>query len=91
MDNGRAALWTMLGVAVAFKLFGALLILQADQSQSAIAFVAATHWPFLLPIFLLLGPAVWWWRLLRARAKRRRLIAAEWREDDLPLTPRLDR
>ncbi|MCS6801606.1 MAG: hypothetical protein RMM58_10870 [Chloroflexota bacterium] len=91
MNHDRAALWTMLGVAIGFKFFGALLILLADQSHEAVTFVVATHWPFLLPFAALLGPGVWWWRLLRARAKRRQLIAAEWREDDLPTTPRLDR
>lgn len=91
MENDRAALWTMLGVAVGFKFFGALLILLADQSQGTIVFVVATHWPFLLPLALLIGPGLWWGRLLRARAKRHRLIAAEWREDDLPTLPRLDR
>jgi hypothetical protein len=91
VENGRAALWTIVGVAVGFKLFGALLIFQADHSQSAVAFVAATHWPFLVPIALLGVPALFWWRLMRVRAKRHRLIAAEWREDDLPSPLRPDR
>ncbi|GIW10266.1 MAG: hypothetical protein K6U89_00955 [Chloroflexi bacterium] len=95
VENGRAALWTMVGVAVGFKLFGAALILLHDSSPGAWAFVAATHWPFVLPLALpllaLLPLLAWWWRLARVRAKRRRLIAAEWREEDLPTTPYLDR
>ncbi|MFN8533971.1 MAG: hypothetical protein U0556_10525 [Dehalococcoidia bacterium] len=91
VENGRTALWTMVGVAVGFKLFGAALILFYDHSQAAWAFIAATHWPFVVPAVLLLGPLLYWWRLLRVRTKRRQLIAAEWHEGDLPAPSSLDR
>jgi hypothetical protein len=74
-------MWTLIGVAVGFKLLGAALILYYDHSQGSIAFVAATHWPFLLPLALLAGPLLYWWRLIRVRAKRHKLIEAEWRSD----------
>jgi hypothetical protein len=78
VDESRAPLWTMVGLIVAFKVWGAILILLNDQSRSAIEMILVMNWPFLLPVALLFGPAVWWMRLLRGRAKRRRLIRAEW-------------
>jgi len=74
------AVWTFLGVLVAFKAFGLVLVLLMNASPQAVAFMVAMHWPWAVLILAGLSlPAVWWYRMLRARAKRQRLIQSEWR------------
>lgn len=82
MENDRAALWTFAGVAIAFKLFAALLILSFDPSAQAIAIVVATSWPVFLPLLLLIPPAIWWFRLIRIRMRRQQLLEAEWKQHE---------
>lgn len=79
--NGRVAAWTLLGIIVIFKLGTAALILYHARpaSDATYAILFATHWYLLVPFVLLIaGPAVFWYRLLRVRAKRERLHRAEW-------------
>ncbi len=83
MDReGRAALWTFLGMAIGFKLITSLVIFWMQPSWSSAAFLwwMNWYWPF-LPLVLLILPTMFWFRLRRVRAKRRDLIRAEWRVD----------
>jgi hypothetical protein len=80
----RAAFWTMVGIFVVFKVFTtALIVLAMPQAASAtVAMFFAFHWPFILGgLILAAAPVAFWARLVRVRAKRSRLQAAEWRRD----------
>ncbi|HYU19444.1 MAG TPA: hypothetical protein VEQ11_12200 [Chloroflexota bacterium] len=90
MDSeARAAAWTFLGVLAGFKIAIALVIFWMDPSGFAAGFLFVTGWYCLLvPIAALALPGVYWFRLLRARAKRRDLIRSEWLvEPDLDWNP----
>ena len=80
----RPALWTMVGVFVVFKVATTALIVMASPAlaNATLALFVAFHWPFLLGALIFAAvPAAFWFRLLRVRAKRTRLLAAEWRTD----------
>ena len=80
--DGRAALWTFLGMVIGFKLITSLLIFYLEPSFSSAVFLVGMNWYWpLLPLLLLVVPAMFWFRLRRVRAKRRKLILAEWRVD----------
>jgi hypothetical protein len=73
--------WGFIWVLTAFKAFTTLAIL-----WFAVPWTGAVHfvWIHAIPIFAFLAlvlaiPAVFWYRLVRVRAKRRRLIEAEFR------------
>lgn len=80
----RAALWTLVGVFVGFKLATTAMILIAapEGAKATIGLFIAFHWPFILggAVFAV-APALFWLRLVRVRAKRARLQASEWRID----------
>jgi hypothetical protein len=81
MDRGA-----ILAVAVpliAFKIWFAILLLTYAPTRDGAVWIAATHWPLLIIIGLLAaGPGVGVWRLVRARARRKRLQDAEWMTRD---------
>jgi hypothetical protein len=78
MDDRRSML-VFFGVLVAFKIWTVILILTLVTSWSTLAFLAATHVLWLaLGAFLLWAPFLFWSRLVRVRAKRRKLQHAEW-------------
>jgi hypothetical protein len=80
----RAALWTMVGIFVVFKVATTALIIMASPefARTTLALFLAFHWPFLVGAVVFAAvPAVFWWRLVRVRAKRARLQAAEWRTE----------
>ncbi|HZT06800.1 MAG TPA: hypothetical protein VFC51_07190 [Chloroflexota bacterium] len=82
--EGRAALWTLVGIFVVFKIATTVMIILAAPEAAAaiVGFFIAFHWPFILGgIIFGLAPAMFWIRLVRVRAKRARLQAAEWRVD----------
>lgn len=86
--EARAALWTFGGVIVAFKAWIVFLIILNQPDWQAIEMMIALHWPFLLlPFFLIAAPVAYWIRLLRVRAKRRRLQWEEWHvsDEELPV------
>jgi hypothetical protein len=78
--DGRVAAWTLLGIILFFKLGTAALILWYTRPASdAYAILIAFHWYLAVPLLLLLaGPALFWYRLMRARARREQLRRAEW-------------
>ncbi|MEA2641237.1 MAG: hypothetical protein QOF51_2631 [Chloroflexota bacterium] len=78
---GRAALWTMIGILVAFKIAttAVILIVAPGARDVVIAFFIAFHWPLLLAAAVFgFAPLLFWLRLVKVRAKRAKLQAAEW-------------
>ncbi len=87
--DSRAALWTFLGMAIGFKLVTSVLIFAMMPSAHSAIFLIGMNWYWLvLPIVVVALPAMFWFRLMRVRARRRELIRAEWRVDaDLDCRP----
>jgi hypothetical protein len=76
------AVWWMLGTMIAFKVGLTLFILIAYPSvQNLIAQVALNALWFVGIVVLLASPAIFWWRMLRLRARRKQLQWAEWHVD----------
>jgi hypothetical protein len=81
----RGAVWAVALPLIAFKVWFAILLLTYAPNREGLTWIAATHWPLLIVIGLLVaGPGVATYRLLRARARRERLRRAEWMLDDPP-------
>ena len=81
---GRAALWTFVGILVGFKVVttAVILIFAPAAREWVLAMFIAFHWPLLVAAVVFgFTPALFWLRLLKVRAKRHRLQAAEWRVD----------
>ena len=74
----RGALFAVAIPLIAFKIWFAILLFIYSPTHDAAVWIAATHWPLLIVLFLLVGPGIAAYRLLRVRAKRRRLLQAEW-------------
>ena len=88
----RRMLVTFAAVLVAFKLLGlaviAIYMYRAGLGDAA-AFLAATHVPFVVVgLGLLYMPLSALYRRLRLRARRRRLIWAEWNVEEAPTSSR---
>jgi hypothetical protein len=80
----RAALWTLVGIFVVFKVVttAAIVMFAPRGAWNTVWFFVAFHWPFaVLGIAFAAAPALFWWRLVRVRAKRAQLQQAEWRVD----------
>ncbi len=83
--EGRAALWTLVGIFVVFKVATTAMIVAAspEAARAIIALFIAFHWPFvILGVIFAVGPVLFWLRLARVRAKRAQLQAAEWRVEE---------
>ena len=81
-NAGRAALWTFLGMALGFKLVTSVVIFWFDPTFASATFLFWMNWYWpILPVLLLILPAMFWYRLWRVRARRRDLIRSEWRVD----------
>ena len=80
MDReSKAALWTFLGLILGFKLATSIIIFVMEPSVWSATFLLAMQWYWLLaPLPFVLVPAIFWYRLVRVRRRRRRLIQAEW-------------
>jgi hypothetical protein len=80
--SARTAFLTIFGTLVAFKLITALYIISLQPTVQSAAFLTFTN---VIWLVLVTGPllvfATFWFRRLRGRAKRRRLIEQEWRVD----------
>jgi len=80
----RAPLWTLIGIFIVFKLVttAAIVFAAPGHAGTTIALFFAFHWPFILGgLIFAAAPALFWMRLVRVRAKRAQLQAAEWRVD----------
>jgi cytochrome oxidase assembly protein ShyY1 len=72
------ALWAVAIPLIAFKICFAIMLLSYAPTRDGAVWIAATHWPLILIVGLLVGPGIATWRLLRARSKRAQLERAEW-------------
>jgi hypothetical protein len=76
--ESRGALFAVAIPLIAFKIWFAILLLSYAPNKAGVAWIAATHWPLLIVLALLIGPGIAVLRLMRARARRERLRQAEW-------------
>lgn len=77
--DSKAALWTFVGMGIGFKVITSIVIFMMNPSATAAIFLVAMQWYWLLlPLPLVVVPALFWYRLWRVRRKRRRLIQSEW-------------
>lgn len=80
--EARAALWTLVGIFIVFKVATTAMIVAArpEATWGTVALFIAFHWPvLLLGLVFAVGPVLFWMRLVRVRTKRARLQEAEWR------------
>ena len=80
--DSRAALWTFLGMAIGFNVATSVIIFLMQPSWTSAAFLVWMNWYWaVLPVLVVALPAMFWFRLMRVRARRRELIRSEWRVD----------
>jgi hypothetical protein len=84
--ESKGALLTVAIPLIAFKVWFAILLLSYAPTRDSMVWIAATHWPLLIVLGLLIGPTIAAYRLLRARSKREQLRRAEF--SDTTLKPR---
>jgi hypothetical protein len=77
--EARLAAYTIFGTLVVFKVATAIFIFSLYPTSHAAVFLGLTNvvWFGLIALPALLGGA-FWYRRVRVRAKRKRLIYAEW-------------
>jgi hypothetical protein len=81
-EDGKAAFWTFVGMGLAFKVVTSIIIFVMAPSAHSAVFLFAMQWYWLLlPLPMLIVPALFWYRLRRVRKKRRQLILSEWAVD----------
>ncbi|MGH2364210.1 MAG: hypothetical protein ACRDGF_01645 [Chloroflexota bacterium] len=74
----KAAMWTYVGVLVAFKIVTAIFILYYTHAFAVIAILLLLHLPWVVGAIALFGaPGTYWLRLVRVRARRKELIRQE--------------
>src|SRR5262249_51630443 len=77
--DGKAALWTFVGMILAFKVVTSIIIFVMAPSAHTVLFLFLMQWYWLLvPIPMVAVPVLFWIRLRRVRKKRRQLILSEW-------------
>ena len=76
------AAWTLVAALLAFKVgtITFILIVAKGFTGDVLLMLLAMNWLWVIPLVLLISaiPFAFWFRLLRARTKRRRLLRAEW-------------
>jgi hypothetical protein len=75
--ESRGALLTVAIPLIAFKVWFAILLLSYAPTRDGVVWIAATHWPLVIILGLLIGPGIATYRLLRARARREKLRRSE--------------
>ena len=82
--DAKVALYTIFGTMVAFKIATALFILWMQPTVHGVAFLTLTNLVW-APLLLVPGAifGLFWYRRLKVRRKRRRLIEAEWNVRDV--------
>lgn len=79
----NASPWAFAAILVGFKLWTLILIVVVTGSWGAVWFLISSHVLWItLGLVALWGPAVFWTRLVRVRARRRELQRAEWHVED---------
>jgi hypothetical protein len=81
MEESKGALLRIAIPLIAFKVWFAILLLTYAPTRDTMVWVAATHWPLVFVIGLLVGPGIAGYRLLRARARRAKMRRAEFQDD----------
>jgi hypothetical protein len=77
--ESRGAILAVAIPLIAFKIWFAILLLSYAPTADTATWIAASHWPYLIVIaILILGPGIATYRLVRARARRERMRQAEW-------------
>lgn len=71
-----AFIWTLFG----FKIVTVGIVwYAASGSSESTGLILANTWYWLaIPIFAIVGPLLYWWRLVKQRRRREALRAAEW-------------
>ncbi len=83
--ESRAPFWTFFWMIVGFKLVTSIAIFAMLPTGYAALFLIMMNWYVFVPPLLVIGvAALCWYRLLRARARRRRLIHSEWHVEPEP-------
>ena len=81
----KAALWTLIWVLLTFKIVTVLMIAVMLPGEGTIKLLIATHVPWFFGGAALIAiPGVFWYRLVKVRAKRKRLIWEEWHVEPTP-------
>ena len=62
---------------IAFKVWFAILLLTYAPTRDTMVWIAATHWPLVFILAVMVGPGIAVYRLVRARARRKQLREAE--------------
>jgi hypothetical protein len=75
--ESKGALLTVAIPLIAFKIWFAILLLSYAPTRDNVVWIAATHWPRLIILGLLVGPSIAVYRLVRVRARREQLRRAE--------------
>jgi hypothetical protein len=75
--ESKGALLTVAIPLIAFKIWFAILLLMYAPTRDTMVWVAATHWPLVIILGLMIGPAIAAYRMLRARARREKLRREE--------------
>jgi hypothetical protein len=82
-EDDRRAMYAYFGILLGFKIFTLIVILWLTSSWQAVVFVVASHVMWLaIGAILIAGPATFWARLLRGRAKRQHLLRQEWHVEE---------
>ncbi|HEV8633128.1 MAG TPA: hypothetical protein VG370_02640 [Chloroflexota bacterium] len=77
--EAKVALYTIFGTMVVFKVVTALWIIWQQPSVHGAAFLVLTNTVWVALVAVPAGfAALFWWRRIKVRRKRRRLIEAEW-------------
>jgi len=80
----------MIGALLIAKIGGLIIVFAIDRSERAALFAIVSTWLWVVVLAILLsGPAAYWWRLRRMRARREALQRAEWMVEsgEAPIPP----
>ncbi len=75
--ESKGALLTVAVPLLVFKIWFAILLLTYAPTRDGMVWIAATHWPMVIIMGVLIYPAVATFRLLRARGRREQLRRSE--------------
>ena len=75
--ESKGALLAVAIPLIVCKVWFAILLLTYAPTRDGMVWIAATHWPMVIVIGLLIYPGVATFRLLRARARRKQLRRSE--------------
>ena len=84
--ESRSALLTVAIPLLAFKVWFAILLLVYAPKHDTMVWIAATHWPLLLILPVLVAVAIPVYRMLRVRARREQLKRSEFMQTAEPPT-----